>query len=77
VLVLVRSSGGFPEVFEGSCAGVILEQPRGSGGFGYDPLFLSDELGKTFGEASPEEKDRTSHRARALEQLVARLASPS
>jgi XTP/dITP diphosphohydrolase len=76
VLVLVRSPGAFPEVFEGSCAGVILEQPRGTGGFGYDPLFLSDDLGKTFGEASPEEKDRNSHRARALEQLVARLGSP-
>ena len=40
-----------PEVFEGTCDGVILEAPRGTGGFGYDPLFLSDELGKTFGEA--------------------------
>lgn len=77
VLVLVRSASAFPEVFEGSCAGVILEQPRGAGGFGYDPLFQSDDLGKTFGEASPEEKDRISHRARALEQLVARLETPS
>ena len=75
VLVLLRSPSAFPEVFEGSCAGVILEQPRGNGGFGYDPLFLSDDLDKTFGEASPEEKDRISHRGRALEQLVAHLPS--
>jgi XTP/dITP diphosphohydrolase len=73
VLVLLRSANGFPEVFEGSCGGVILEEPRGTGGFGYDPLFLSDDLGQTFGEASPEEKDRISHRGRALAQLVAKL----
>jgi XTP/dITP diphosphohydrolase len=76
VLVLLQSPGSFPEVFEGSCSGVILEAPRGSGGFGYDPLFLSDDLGRTFGEAGPEEKDRISHRGRALAELVARLGAP-
>jgi XTP/dITP diphosphohydrolase len=59
-----------PATFEGTCAGSILEQPRGEGGFGYDPYFFSDELGKTFGEATPEEKDRVSHRGRALRALV-------
>ena len=54
------------EVFEGVCAGRILEQPRGTGGFGYDPLFFSDELARTFGEATPEEKDAVSHRGRAV-----------
>jgi XTP/dITP diphosphohydrolase len=76
VLVLLRSASAFPEVFEGSCAGQILEAPRGSGGFGYDPLFLSDDLGRTFGEAAPEEKNRISHRGRALAALIASLGSP-
>ncbi|HXE56937.1 MAG TPA: non-canonical purine NTP pyrophosphatase [Gemmatimonadales bacterium] len=73
VLVLLRSPGAVPEVFEGSCDGRILEAPRGTGGFGYDPYFFSEELGKTFGEASPEEKDQVSHRGRALRALVAAL----
>lgn len=54
--------------------GVIATEPRGSNGFGYDPLFYVPELGKTFGEASDVEKDRLSHRRRALELVVARLA---
>lgn len=75
VLVLLRSTGAFPEMFEGSCNGAILEAPRGTGGFGYDPLFLADELGKTFGEADSAEKDRVSHRGRALAALLVALAS--
>jgi XTP/dITP diphosphohydrolase len=55
-----------PEIFEGSCYGFIAEAPRGSGGFGYDPLFFSDELGMTFGEAPAEAKHRVSHRGRAF-----------
>ncbi|MGQ0704318.1 MAG: non-canonical purine NTP pyrophosphatase [Gemmatimonadales bacterium] len=74
VLVLYRTPRGFPEVFEGSCAGQILEAPRGTDGFGYDPLFFSTELGKTFGEASPEEKDAVSHRGRAFRALRQALA---
>jgi XTP/dITP diphosphohydrolase len=74
VLVLLRSPAALPEVFEGVCGGRILEAPRGSGGFGYDPLFLADALEKTFGEASAEEKDRVSHRGQALEKLAQRLA---
>jgi XTP/dITP diphosphohydrolase len=73
VLVLLRTANAFPEVFEGQCGGAILEEARGSGGFGYDPLFLSDELGKTFGEASGEEKDRISHRGKALALMVEKL----
>jgi XTP/dITP diphosphohydrolase len=73
VLVLYRTPKAFPETFEGSCTGSILEEPRGSGGFGYDPLFLSDELGKTFAEATPEEKDAVSHRGRAFAALLAAL----
>ena len=75
VLVLLRSATAFPEIFEGACGGVILERPRGSGGFGYDPLFLSDDLGKTFGEAEGADKDRISHRGRALALLIAHLGT--
>jgi XTP/dITP diphosphohydrolase len=75
VVVLLRAPGAVPEVFEGSCAGRILETPAGGSGFGYDPLFRSDELEKSFGEATPEEKDRVSHRGRALRALAAALAS--
>ena len=54
---------------EGVCEGRIAEAPRGSGGFGYDPLFVSADLGKTCGEASAEEKAGISHRARAMAAL--------
>jgi XTP/dITP diphosphohydrolase len=54
---------------KGVCYGSIVEEPRGEGGFGYDSVFLSDDLGKTFGEASREEKSRISHRAQALQGL--------
>ncbi len=73
VLVLLRDPGAVPEVFDGICGGRILEAPRGKGGFGYDPLFFSDELGCTFGEATPEQKDAVSHRGRALRGLAAAL----
>lgn len=51
---------------KGSCEGVIAAAPRGQGGFGYDPVFLVPELGKTFAELSAEEKNRISHRGTAL-----------
>ncbi|HWB42045.1 MAG TPA: non-canonical purine NTP pyrophosphatase [Gemmatimonadales bacterium] len=70
VLVYLATPAAIPRTFEGSCAGRILEEPRGEGGFGYDPYFLSDELGKSFGEASAEEKDSVSHRGRALRALA-------
>jgi XTP/dITP diphosphohydrolase len=70
VLVFLRSAGALPLVCYGDCTGRVLEEPRGSGGFGYDPLFFSDELGKTFGESSGPEQDRVSHRGRALRAFV-------
>jgi XTP/dITP diphosphohydrolase len=73
VLVLLRRAGAVPEVFEGACAGRILEQPQGDGGFGYDPFFWSVDLGKTFGEASDAEKAGVSHRGRALQGLLQAL----
>jgi XTP/dITP diphosphohydrolase len=54
---------------EGTCEGRIAEAPRGTVGFGYDPLFVATELGRTIGESSVEEKARVSHRARAMRAL--------
>jgi XTP/dITP diphosphohydrolase len=73
VLVLVRP-GGEELVVQGTSDGRILDVPIGSGGFGYDPLFWSDELGKSFGEASIAEKARVSHRGRAVTALARELA---
>ena len=53
----------------GICPGQILFEPRGTGGFGYDPLFLPDGLDETFAECSQETKNTVSHRAKALENL--------
>lgn len=57
-------------VCRGVVEGSILHTPRGSGGFGYDPYFLSSELGRTFAEASVEEKEMVSHRGRAFAALL-------
>lgn len=77
VLAYLPSAGATPRYFEGSCTGEILTAPQGAGGFGYDPLFLSDDLGKAFGEATPEEKHAVSHRGRAFRALVAELVEKS
>lgn len=74
VCVAVCMHGAEEWSARGETAGVIIEEPRGSGGFGYDPHFLSDELGVTFAEASREEKARVSHRGRAVHALLARCA---
>jgi len=58
----------------GEVAGRMLREGRGVRGFGYDPLFFSDELAKTFGEATREEKSRVSHRARAVRAVLAEYA---
>ncbi len=57
-------------IARGSCEGEVLLEERGEGGFGYDPLFYSHDLHKTFAEASAGEKNTVSHRARALKKLV-------
>ncbi|HBG47143.1 MAG TPA: non-canonical purine NTP pyrophosphatase, RdgB/HAM1 family [Deltaproteobacteria bacterium] len=59
--------GGIEELFEGSFSGSISEEPRGRGGFGYDPVFIVPGRGITVAELPPGEKDRLSHRAKALE----------
>lgn len=60
-------------VGEGEVKGKILTERKGNNGFGYDPLFYSFELGKTFGEATDDEKNAVSHRARALSDLLRKL----
>lgn len=70
VCVAAVVDGSREQTFRGTTAGVILESPRGSGGFGYDPYFLSNELGVTFAEASVGEKEAVSHRGRAFRALV-------
>lgn len=57
--------------YEGSCEGVILEERRGESGFGYDPIFYFEDLGKTFAECTMEEKNKVSHRGNALAELRA------
>ncbi|MBO5993939.1 MAG: non-canonical purine NTP pyrophosphatase, partial [Firmicutes bacterium] len=56
-------------VSKGECHGHITEEPRGSQGFGYDPVFMAEGFDKTFGELGPEIKNGVSHRAKALEEL--------
>lgn len=74
VIVLLRHADDpQPLIAEAEWHGEILEVPRGQGGFGYDPLFLIPEFGKTGAELSSEEKNRTSHRGKALTILVERL----
>jgi XTP/dITP diphosphohydrolase len=58
------------KVFEGKVEGKILENPRGTNGFGYDPLFVPDGYSKTYAELSIEEKNQLSHRAEAMKKAV-------
>jgi len=60
---------------DGTCEGTILTAPRGTGGFGYDPLFFAPELGMTFAEAGVGSKSELSHRARAMRAIKPRLLS--
>ena len=68
VIALVKE-GKVVRTFRGSVEGRILDAPRGSGGFGYDPLFYYEPFGRTFGEAPVGDKMLVSHRAQALEQM--------
>jgi XTP/dITP diphosphohydrolase len=63
-------------LFEGICEGTIETAPRGSGGFGYDPIFTPDGASQTFGEMSLQQKSHYSHRRRAADKLVSFLQSP-
>ena len=72
--VLVEEGVVEPIVVRGEASGVIVDEPRGSGGFGYDPHVLDPELGKTFAEMTAGEKDERSHRGEAFRALAQRLA---
>jgi XTP/dITP diphosphohydrolase len=72
VLVL-RGPGGVERVFEGRCDGRLRREPAGSGGFGYDPMFVPDGFDRTFAELPAEVKNRLSHRGRAWAALAAWL----
>ena len=70
VTVLVEMQNDYSyNYYEGKTFGHITKEVLGNTGFAYDPLFYSDELGKTFGQASPEQKNSVSHRARAIQKL--------
>jgi XTP/dITP diphosphohydrolase len=72
VCTIALAAPGRPtEFFEGECRGEIIPEWRGGAGFGYDPVFLVPEAGRTFGEMSHGEKARYSHRARAVRAMLA------
>lgn len=64
--IAVAAPAGAVELAEGNCYGEIIPEERGTGGFGYDPIFLFPELGRTMAELDMDEKNRLSHRARAV-----------
>jgi XTP/dITP diphosphohydrolase len=68
--IAVARDGQTLATFRGVARGVILHVPRGSGGFGYDPLFLFPPLGKTFAELTPDEKSAVSHRGQAFRKFL-------
>ena len=70
VVVYLETPSAAPELVEATCDGRILTAPRGDGGFGYDPLFFSDDLRRGFGEVPAATKHRVSHRGRAFRALI-------
>ncbi|MEA5420522.1 RdgB/HAM1 family non-canonical purine NTP pyrophosphatase [Spirulina sp. CCNP1310] len=69
-LAVARPDGSIARTAEGYCPGEILTAPQGTGGFGYDPIFYVPEIGLTFAEMAPAQKDAISHRGRAFAQLL-------
>ena len=65
------------ELHAGVCEGMVIDTPRGSNGFGYDPVFLIPDLGRTMAELSPAEKNRVSHRGMAVRKAATALRSRS
>jgi XTP/dITP diphosphohydrolase len=70
VVAFLATPSHVPEIVEATCEGFVLTEPRGSGGFGYDPLFYSSDLKMTFAEAAAAAKHRVSHRGRAFRALI-------
>lgn len=78
VCVIAMARQGRPlSVVSDTVEGLLAKNPRGTQGFGYDPIFLLPELGRTFAELSPEEKNRFSHRGKAFRKLRNLLAAPN
>jgi len=73
-VVAIADANGLVDTVEGICNGAILEEEHGGGGFGYDPVFVPDGQVKSFGELSPDVKNRISHRAKALQKAFAVLS---
>ena len=75
--IALVDEGGSESIFEGRCEGRLTTEPRGSGGFGYDPAFVPDDTGpddeRTMAELSPDEKNTISHRGRAARELATHL----
>ncbi len=67
--VLALVGNGFEDITEGICMGKLAEGPRGTNGFGYDPIFIPDDFSRTYAELTPDEKNRISHRGRAFRAL--------
>ncbi len=76
-VIALAHSGRILGVTEGRADGVILDEPRGTGGFGYDPYFYYAPLGKTFAELNPDEKYAVSHRGNAFRQLLDLIEYPA
>ena len=74
--VCLSKNGQVIQTFTGGAAGIIIDEKRGTGGFGYDPVFYYPPFKKTFAELTTGEKNRISHRARAFQKLKAFLENP-
>ena len=75
VITLYDPKNNKYEQFEGKCEGEILKEACGTGGFGYDPIFMPDGLGKSFGECSRQEKYKYDHRKKAIDKLIKYLTN--
>jgi XTP/dITP diphosphohydrolase len=76
-VIALAQRGRVVGLYVGTVTGVILEEPRGAGGFGYDPLFLYPPFGQTFGELDDARKFEISHRGQALRRMLRALAKPA
>ena len=72
-VICLKETDGTEHYFEGICKGTIITEQKGGEGFGYDPVFIPDGAAQTFAEMSMEEKNRYSHRRKAVDKLVAFL----
>jgi len=68
-VIAVVDPDGAEQIVEGAYRGIIITEPHGNNGFGYDPVFLDEQSGFTFAEMDPEHKNQVSHRSRAIQEL--------